>query len=45
MTHHANVARLELDVVGDFSGSNVDLDAVLGFDQRIGASEKQQLYG
>ena len=43
MTHHTNVARLEFDVVGDFSGSNVDLDAVLGFDQRIGVSEKQEL--
>jgi len=44
-SYHANVARLELDVVGDFTGSNVDLDAVLGFDQRIGVSDRAAVGG
>merc|ERR1711962_35737 len=33
--YHANVPRLELDVIGDLSGGDVNFDAILGFDQRI----------
>jgi len=43
--HHANVARLELDEVGDFAGGDVDLDAILGFDQRIGVSDRATVGG
>jgi len=44
-SYHANVARLELDVVGDFTGSNVDLDAILGLDQRIRVSDRATVGG
>jgi len=43
--HHANVAGLELDEVGDFAGGDVDLDAILGFDQRIGVSDRATVGG
>jgi len=43
--HHADVSGLELDEVGDLAGSNVDLDAVLGLDQRIRVSDGASIGG
>jgi len=44
-SHHANVAGLELDEVGDFARGDVDLDAILSFDQRIGVSDRAAVGG
>ena len=38
---HANVARLELDVIGDLARGDVHLHAVLGLDQRVGVPRKR----
>ena len=35
IAYHAHVARLEFDEVGDFARCDVDLNAVLSFDQGI----------
>merc|ERR1719427_222244 len=37
--HHANGSRFELDKVRDLSGCDIDLDAVLRFDQGIRGSD------
>jgi len=37
--HHANVAGLELDVIGDLAGGDINLDAVLGLDQGVRISD------
>merc|ERR1719187_2553820 len=37
--HHANVAGLELDVISDLAGSDINLDAVLGLDQGVRISD------
>jgi len=36
---HANVAGLELDVIGDLARGDIDLDAVLGLDQGVRISD------
>merc|ERR1712212_320829 len=43
--YHANVARLELDVIGDLAGSDVDFDAVLSFDDGIRISDGASVGG
>jgi len=44
-SHHADVAGLELDEIGDLAGGNVDLDAVLSLDQRIRVSDGASIGG
>jgi len=44
-SHHANVARLELDKVGDLAGGDIDLHAVLSADQRIRVSDGASIRG
>jgi len=43
--HHANVARLEFDEVGDLAGGDIDLHAVLSLDQRIRVSDGASVGG
>ena len=32
---HAEIARVEFDVIGDFAGGNINLHGIVGFDQWI----------
>ena len=42
VSYHANVAGLELDVIGDLAGGDINLDAVLGLDQGVRISAEEE---
>jgi len=42
---HGNISRLELDVINDLTGGNVDLDGVIDLDGRIRVSDGAAIVG